>query len=128
VASFPKDVLADLAEREVVYIETAAPKRPDGRRRTIIWVIVDGNDVFVRSVRGERGRWYRELLAKPEATIHFRGKPKRDPVRASAVHAPDKRAIDRINRALEAKYGNDPSLKSMLEPETLATNFRLEPI
>ncbi|MEX2010856.1 MAG: DUF2255 family protein [Chloroflexota bacterium] len=119
MAKFPPDVLAAIAEREEVEIET-------GGRRTIIWIVAHGPHVFVRSVRGERGRWYRDLLADPNATLHFRGKPKLPPVKVRGVHAPDPESIAASTRALKAKYARDPALKSMLQPETLPTTVRLE--
>jgi hypothetical protein len=35
-----------------------------------IWVVVDGDPAYVRSVRGARGRWYREARAYPQAVLH----------------------------------------------------------
>jgi hypothetical protein len=128
VATFPSDVIADLAEREEIQLQTAAPSRPGGTRKTIIWVMVDGKDVFVRSVRGEQGRWYRELLVEPKAVVHFRGKPKREPVRVRAVRASDPKSIERCSRALVSKYTGIPGLKEMLEEDTLPTTVRLEPL
>jgi hypothetical protein len=57
--------LAVLAATDEVDIET---RSVDGSiHRTIIWVVVDGADVFVRSYLGERARWYREALARTSA-------------------------------------------------------------
>ncbi|HEY6058238.1 MAG TPA: DUF2255 family protein, partial [Candidatus Limnocylindrales bacterium] len=56
----PADLRA-LERTEEVRIET---RGADGTvHRTIIWVVVHGGDVFVRSVRGPSGRWYREACA-----------------------------------------------------------------
>jgi len=120
VATFPPDVRAAIAEREEVEIET-------GGRRTIIWIVVDGEVVFARSVRGERGRWYQEVLADPKATLHFRGRPKLAPVAVRGVHAPDPESVAACTRALERKYARDPALNSMLRPDTLPTTVRLDP-
>jgi len=121
VAKFPPDVLAAIAEREEIEIET-------GGRRTIIWIVVDGSDVYLRSVRGERGRWYQDLLAEPKAAIHFRGKPKLPPVAVRGVHAPDPESVAACSRALEQKYARQgSSLKAMLLPKVLPTTVRLEP-
>jgi hypothetical protein len=121
VAKFSPDVLAAIAEREEVEIET-------GGRRTIIWIVVDGSDVYVRSVRGERGRWYQALLAEPKATLHFRGRPKLAPVAVRGIPAADPDSVSACSRALEAKYARDASsLKSMLVPKVLPTTVRLEP-
>jgi hypothetical protein len=120
VAAFPPEVRAALAEREEVEIET-------GGRRTIIWIVAHGPHVFVRSVRGERGRWYQDLLADPEATIHFRGKPKLPPVAVRADHSPDPESVAACTKALAQKYRrHGASLKAMLEPKTLPTTVRLE--
>jgi hypothetical protein len=125
--TFPADTLAALAERDEIVIETAAPKRPGGTRKTIIWLVVEGKDAFVRSVRGEEGRWYRDVLADPNATVHFRGKPKLPPVTVRAVVAADPESVARFNRALEAKYRGVPGLEPMLKPETFPTTVRLDP-
>jgi hypothetical protein len=130
VASFPPDVRAAIAEREEVVIETSAPSRgPGATRKTIIWIVAHGPHVFVRSVRGEKGRWYQELLAEPEATLHFRGKPKLPSVAVCGIHAPDAESVAACSRALEAKYRRYAgSLEAMLTPDTLPTTVRLEPV
>jgi len=54
-----------------VEIET---QRPSGeRRRTIVWIVTDGKDVCVRSVRGSAGRWYRDLVANPKGALLIGG-------------------------------------------------------
>ena len=121
MATFAPDVVAAIAEREEIEIET-------GSRRTIIWVVVDGKDVFIRSVRGEKGRWYQDLLTEPEATLHFRGKQKLPAVAVRAVHTPDPESVAACSRALKAKYRRfGGSLEAMLTPDTLPTTVRLEP-
>jgi hypothetical protein len=128
VAAFPPDVRDAIAERDEVEIETAAPSRGEGAtRRTIIWIVAHGPHAFVRSVRGEHGRWYRELLADPNAMLHFRGKPKLAPVAVRGVHATDPESVAACTRALERKYKGDASLGSMLREDTLGTTVRLEP-
>src|SRR5256714_12158890 len=43
--------------------------------RTTVWVAVDQatGAVYVRSVRGPRGNWYRRLLANPQGSVAGRG-------------------------------------------------------
>lgn len=120
MAFSPEDL--ELLEREdEIRIETRAG---DGtEHRTIVWVVVDRGEVFVRSVRGRRGRWYREALAAGRAAI---GVARRSiPVRV--VHTPDPRSVERTSHALERKYGRDPALRTILRPHTLDTTLRLEP-
>jgi hypothetical protein len=121
--SFATDDLQRLAAAEEVEIETQAPDGPV--HRTIIWVVVDDSETFIRSVNGHRARWFREATANPALALHVDGR--RLPV--SAIPATDPDSIERISAALTTKYAHDPtSLASMLEPDMLDANFRLEPI
>lgn len=118
---FSPDDLAALERAEEVRIETRAA---DGAvHRTIIWVVVDGGDVFVRSVRGERGRWYREAIADPDVAIHVDGRR----MAARAVPAADPHTVARTSAALDRKYGRDPAIRTMVRPDVLDTTIRLEP-
>jgi hypothetical protein len=92
--------------------------------RTIIWVVVDGGRIYVRSVEGEKGWWYRRLRRDPLGELHVGGSSA--PVRAVAVEDPAE--IERVSAALRAKYARQAgSLARMLQPETLPTTLRLEP-
>ena len=69
--SFGTETLRLLDETKEVRIET----RRDGdspEHRTIIWVVVVEGEVFVRSVRGQRGRWYREISSHRKAHCTWR--------------------------------------------------------
>ncbi|MGH8914754.1 MAG: DUF2255 family protein, partial [Acidimicrobiia bacterium] len=61
----PDELQAIDGAREVVI----GTRTGDRVFRTVIWVVVDDDDVFVRSVRGELGRWYQRALADPEVTL-----------------------------------------------------------
>jgi hypothetical protein len=118
MAPFQADLLRTLAREQEVDIET---RRPDGSpRRTTIWVVVDGDQVYAASYAATRGRWYRDLLADPSGALHLAGR--RVPIRASG--APE--AAPRYAEALRAKYAGDASLPAMLTEEVLATTLRLE--
>jgi hypothetical protein len=122
VMPFPPADLAVLSESEEVEIETrVAPDAPV--HRTIIWVMTDGPDAFVRSVRGSRGRWYREAIANPEVAVHAAGR--RLPARA--VPASDPHSIERTKKGLRDKYEGIAGYREMLEPDVLDTTLRLEP-
>ncbi|MEO5884253.1 MAG: nitroreductase/quinone reductase family protein [Candidatus Limnocylindrales bacterium] len=111
----------DLIERtEEVEIETSGD---DGAtHRTIIWAVVDGDSVFVRSYRGPTARWYREALANPTVALHVDGR--RMP--ATAVPAGDLDDIQRTSDGLLRKYPNDPATPRMVRPDVLDLTFRLE--
>ena len=100
------------------------PQRPDGPpHRTIIWIVVDGDDAFVRSVNGARARWYREATANPAVDD-----PRRRPGAAGARdrrHRP--RLVARVNDALVRKYTGISGLPEMLVPDIFDTTLRLEP-
>ena len=120
--TFPPADLAAIGAAPTVRIETrGGPAAPV--HRTVIRVVVDGGEVFVRSVRGPRGRWYRELLVWPDGALHVR----RASLAVRAIPAADAASIERCSRALEHKYAGDPALGSMLRPETLPTTLRLVP-
>ena len=110
-----------LEETEEVTIETMTPGNP--AHRTIIWVVTDDDEVFIRSVNGAGARWYREALANPAVTIHVAGRT----VPATVDPASDPAAVQRTSDALARKYAGDPSLASMLEPGILDTTLRLTP-
>jgi hypothetical protein len=119
---FAPDELALLAESEEIEIETARPGGPP--HRTIIWVVVDGDDVFVRSVNGSEARWYREAVADPSVTIHVDGRTL--PARAEAATDPD--SIRRASDQLARKYAtHGASMRSMLMPDIFETTLRVVP-
>src|SRR5438309_777605 len=68
--------------------------------RTTIWIVVDGEAVYVRSVRGPAGRWYRELTANPHGAVHANG----ERVAVTAETANDAASIQRVSDLLREKY------------------------
>jgi hypothetical protein len=121
-AAFSADVLKRFDATKVVEIETVSPK---GTKHSVkIWIVVVDRVPYVRSVRGTKGRWYRELLARGEGAIVAGGK--RTAVKAK--HDRTKAAIEATNEALRRKYKTSgASLASMLRPDVLDTTVRLEP-
>jgi len=118
--SFPKPTVAVLDRADEVDIETRSPK---GTRHSVpIWIVVDGDDVFVRAVNGPTSRWYREIVAGPGALV-VNGK--RIPVRA--VAAKDSVSVKRTSDGYRKKYRKGSSLDSMLVRSILPTTLRLEP-
>ncbi len=118
---FSAEVLTLLRDTIEVEIETHA--RNGSVHRTIVWVVVDGPDAFVRSYRGATARWYREALAAPDVAIHAGGR--RIPVRATP--ATDDASIARASAGLAGKYADDPATPAMLRADVLGTTMRLDP-
>jgi hypothetical protein len=120
--AFDRETLALLDREREVEIETV---RQDGSpKRTIIWVVVDGQDAFVRSWLAERGWWYQHALERPtEVTLHVHGRS----IPVTAVHVTDEDSIERCTRGLETKYRNSMSTASMVTPNVLPFTMRLVP-
>jgi len=88
-------------------------------------VVVDDDQAYVRSVRGERGYWYQSARERPDEVALVAG-DRVIPVRV--VLAADDDSIARCSAALERKYGRSRgSYTSMIQPSTLETTLRLEP-
>ena len=110
-----------LARAREVTIETA---RLSGEpRRTVIWIVAVDGHAYVRSVRGPRGAWFRELTRRGAGTLRVAARSV--PVRAEA--ATDEATVEAVSAALVAKYGTGASTVSMLQPDTLPTTLRLLP-
>jgi hypothetical protein len=117
--TFDPDTLRILRDIDEVTIRT--DKRPENALP--IWVVVDGDDAFVRSVRGTRGRWYRDLAAGGSATLEIAGRR----LAVRVIPANDAAAVDRASREYLRKYRSSPYAPSMVKPEVLQTTLRLEP-
>jgi hypothetical protein len=119
MAKFDADTLRDLRDLREVAIRTE--KHPDSAM--VIWVVVADDEVFVRSVRGTKGRWYRDLATGGSATLEFGGR--RLEVQALPTSDPD--SIARASREYLSKYQPSPYAQSMVRAEVLPTTLRLEP-
>ena len=117
---FSQDELDLIDRTEEVEIETSA--RGGASHRTIIWAVVDGDSVLIRSYRGANARWYREALADPSVALHVGGQR----LPATAVPATDPDSIERTSAGLERKYAGDPATPRMVRPEVLDLTLRLE--
>jgi len=93
--------------------------------RTIIWIVTAADEVFIRSVRGTAGRWYREARERPDIVLLVEGAS----IPVSVVLAADQDSIQKVSDAFTAKYGrrSPGSTASMLRPHTLETTIRLDP-
>ncbi|MET7474377.1 DUF2255 family protein [Streptomyces sp. NPDC005648] len=80
-----------------------APLRPDGTLRAPvpIWVVRDGDDLYVRSFRGERGGWWRTAVATHGGHVRSGGVDKD----VTFAEVPDPGTNDRIDTAYRSKYG-----------------------
>jgi hypothetical protein len=122
--TFSSDTLQAWDQTAEVQVETTRG-RDAPVHRTVIWIVVDGDQAFIRSVRGPKGRWYRELLANPHGAIHAEGR--RVPV--AAQPATDAASVARVSDLLSHKYQQrwPGPTAAMLRDEVLPTTLRLTP-
>ena len=119
MANFDAEMLRQLRDAREVAIRT--DKHP--KTGVVIWVVVADSEVFVRSVYGTRGRWYRDLAAGGAATLEFAGQR----LAVQAVPESDVGAINRASDEYLRKYQPSPYAQAMVKPEVLPTTLRLEP-
>ena len=119
MTNFAADMLRELRDLQEVTIRTE--KHPESA--VVIWIAVADDEVFVRSVRGTNGRWYRDLAAGRAATLEFAGRQ----VAVEAIPASDPDAVARASREYLRKYQPSPYAQAMVKSEVLPTTLRLEP-
>jgi hypothetical protein len=97
---FDQETLRKLDDCKEVAIRTT--KHPGST--VTIWVVVSSTDVFVRSVRGAKGRWYRDLATGGAATLEFNG----EQVAVQAVPTTDALSIERASQEFFRSTGRAP--------------------
>jgi hypothetical protein len=122
VSGFSEVALKKFAEAKEVDVET---RSADGKLHSVtIWIVVVDGVPYVRSVRGPKGRWFRELMARKEGAIKV-GRV-RHPVRPYLVKDDATNAL--VSQAIDTKYKTSrASVIAMVRSEVLATTARLEP-
>jgi hypothetical protein len=119
MTNFDADTLRELFDLQEVAIRTE--KHP--KSAVVIWVAVADEEVFVRSVRGTKGRWYRDLAAGGPATLEFAGRR----LAVQAIPVSDSAVIAGASREYLRKYQPSPYAQAMVKSEILSTTLRLEP-
>jgi hypothetical protein len=118
MASFDRETLRKLHDCKEVAIRTT--KHPGSA--VTIWVVVSGTDVFVRSVRGAKGRWYRDLATGGPAMLEFNA----EQLAVQAVPATDAGSTERASQEFLSKYRSSPYAASIVRSEVLETTLRLD--
>ncbi|HXB04536.1 MAG TPA: DUF2255 family protein [Candidatus Angelobacter sp.] len=117
------DELAKIGAAEEVQI---APLRRDGtpRKPVTVWVVRHGDDLYVRSVRGRGGAWFRATQERHEGRVRDGGTQQ-----DVTFVEPDHGIGDEVDAAYRAKYrryaGN--ILNSVLTPEARSSTLKLVP-
>jgi hypothetical protein len=115
----PED-LADIGGADELRI---APRRRDGTLQPsrIIWVVRHGDDLFVRSVNGADGHWFRGVQAMHAGHITI-GDVDADVLLEDADHGVD----DAIDEEYRRKYGRtSTAVEHITSEQARATTMRL---
>src|SRR3954453_12156208 len=111
MTSWASDDLTAIGEAEEVRI---ASVRADGtlRKPVIVWLVREGDDLYVRSVNGRDASWFRGVQSRHEGRIWASG-IEQD---VQFVETDDRN--DEIDAAYRAKYRHYPSIvPSIVKPE-----------
>jgi hypothetical protein len=102
-----------------------ASMRHDGtlRRPVTMWVVRDGDDLYVRSVNGRRSSWFRGAQSRHEARIRAGG------VEKDLELVETDNEGDAVDAAYEAKYGRRyPTIvPSIVATQARAATLKLVP-
>ena len=92
-----------------------SPRRPDGtlRRPRTIWIVADGDRVFIRSTNGRGADWFRAAIATGGGRIHAGGTAY--DVLFTEVH--DEADLVAADAGYRTKYGHYASIVDHLEGE-----------
>jgi hypothetical protein len=123
MSAWDNEALDKIAAAEEVRI---ASVRPDGtlRKPVTVWVVRHGDDLYVRSVRGRGGHWFRGTQERHEGRIRAGG------VQQDVTFVDADRDLDgEIDTAYRAKYGRYAGsiLNSVLTPEARSSTTKIEP-
>jgi hypothetical protein len=94
------------------------------RKPVTVWAVRHGDDLYVRSVRGRDGLWFRGVQDRHAGRIRAGG-VQQDVTFVDADHDLD----DKVDAAYRAKYRRYAGsiLNSVLTPEARATTIKLVP-
>ncbi|MFF5537189.1 DUF2255 family protein [Streptomyces cinerochromogenes] len=123
MSTWSPETLARIAGADELRI---APRRDDGTLRapTTIWVVRDGDDLYVRSWRGTAGTWWNA------ARTHGTGHISAGGVGTDVIFTPvdDPAVNQRVDSAYRAKYGRYSGyVEPMVSDQARATTLRLTP-
>ncbi len=114
---------AELQELNDAYEVRVAGRHDDGSSRTltIVWqVVVDGN-LYLRSVRGVDGQWYKGVAH------HFEGFLQWGSTTRAVTYTLDASHDDAVDAAYFAKYGRGAPSQSITSASARQTTMRVDP-
>jgi hypothetical protein len=123
MTAWTEDELARIGTAEELEIASLRRDGTLGSPRTI-WVVGDGDDLYVRSVNGPTAAWYRGIRERREGHIQAGGVDQ-DVTFVDVGHDLD----GQIDAAYRAKYGRYAAyiLDAIIGPEARSTTIELVP-
>jgi hypothetical protein len=122
MTTWTSDELEKIGDTEELEL---ASVRPDGtlRRPVTIWVVRDGDDIYVRSVNGRGSSWFRGVQTRHEAHVRGGGLEKD----VELVETDD--VGDEVDAAYREKYARRYAniVPSIVAPEARAATLKLVP-
>jgi hypothetical protein len=123
MVAWTSDELTRIGEADELEL---ASRRRDGTLRNPVpmWVVRAGDNLYVRSVKGPTGAWFRGTQDRHEGRIQAGGVDKE----VSFAEA-DRGIADEIDSEYRDKYGQYPStyVDAVLTPQARAATIRLVP-
>ncbi|WP_347977761.1 DUF2255 family protein [Microbacterium sp. ProA8] len=100
-----------------------AGRRQDGSARTLVtvWHVVVDGALYVRSVYGSEGQWYKGVIRHLEGFVSWGGRT--HPV----TYIPDRTRDPDIDDAYFAKYGRGAPSQHITSSVAKTTTLRIEP-
>jgi hypothetical protein len=115
------ETMDGLAEAREIDLILPAPGRP--AVRVPVWVVAVDGELYVRSWKGDAGRWYRRARRHGAGSVAASGRE--HPVRF--VPAADADLDAAVDRVFLSKYADSEYAAAMTRPPAAGTTLRLEP-
>jgi hypothetical protein len=125
MTTWTKDELTRIADADELEL---ASQRRDGSLRNAVtmWVVRDGENLYVRSIHGREGVWYRGTQIRHEGHIDAGG-VSRDVKFGDASKDPGlNKRIDAAYRTKYRRFGDD-IVGSVVSPDARTSTIKLEP-
>jgi hypothetical protein len=124
-----KDLMTAWTSDELSALEDAheirvTGRRQDGTTRTlvIVWHVVVDGVLYVRSVRGPEGQWYRGVVRHFEGAISWAANTRKVTYTLDSSHDSE------IDAAYTAKYGTGSATRAITSDIAKQTTLRIDPL